>query len=204
MVLSRYDIVSRCQGETPMISPFHKKQMRQVKGRELPALAFGTDTAGYDLRLKNNVSVIAFPNDWGNNEGPIAIDPKKFDKRFLKRLSADKKGRVLMPPHTTALASSVEKVRMPLDVIALVGVKSSYARCGICLNFTILKAGWEGNVVIEITNTLPVSVILYADEGIMTLVFLEVNKPPKGKRALGYGDGGGKYQGQKGVTLSKV
>ncbi len=206
MVLSMYDIVSRCQGGTPMIYPFHEKQMRQVKGRELPALAlaFGTDTSGYDLRLEDNVSVIAYPNNWGHNEGPIAIDPKKFDERFLKRLSADENGRVLMSPHTTALASSVEYVTVPLDVHVLVGVKSTYARCGISLNFTILKPGWEGNVVIEITNTTPVSVILYAGEGIMTLTFLEVNKPPKGKRALGYGDGAGKYQGQKGVTLSKV
>ena len=55
-------------------------------------------------------------------------------------------------PHGCALASTIEHIDMPLDVIARVAEKSTWARQFLCVQNTIFEPGWRGYPTIELTN----------------------------------------------------
>jgi dCTP deaminase len=101
-----------------------------------------------------------------------------------------------IPPNSFALARTVERFRMPDDVMALCVGKSTYARCGIIVNVTPLEPGWEGVLTLEISNTTPLPAKIYANEGIAQLIFFRGLRP-----LVTYGDRKGKYQGQVDITL---
>jgi dCTP deaminase len=66
--------------------------------------------------------------------------------------------RLLIPPNCFALAESVERVWIPRNVNCICTGKSTYARCGINLNFTPFEPGWWGIVTVEIINATPLPV----------------------------------------------
>ena len=73
------------------------------------------------------------------------------------------------------------------------------SNCGIVANVTPLEPGWEGHVTLELSNTTPLPAKVYANEGIVQLLFFQGDRPE-----TTYRDRQGKYQGQKGVTLPKI
>ena len=82
----------------------------------------------------------------------------------------------------------------------LVVHNSTYARCGIIVNVTPLEPEWEGHVTLEFSNTTPLPAKIYANEGVAQVIFFESDEVCE----TSYKDRGGKYQGQKGVTLPKM
>jgi hypothetical protein len=77
---------------------------------------------------------------------------------------------------------------------------STYARCGIICNVTPLEPEWEGHVTLEFSNTTPLPAKIYANEGVAQMLFFESDEVCE----TSYADRGGKYQGQRGVTLPKA
>jgi len=77
---------------------------------------------------------------------------------------------------------------------------STYARCGIIVNVTPLEPEWEGHVTLEFSNTTPLPAKIYANEGVAQMLFFESDEICE----TSYADRGGKYQGQRGVTLPKA
>ena len=74
------------------------------------------------------------------------------------------------------------------------------ARCGILVNVTPFEPEWEGYVTLEFSNTTPLPAKIYANEGVAQVVFFESDDVCE----TSYKDRGGKYQGQRGVTLPKM
>src|SRR4030095_11774711 len=72
--------------------------------------------------------------------------------------------------------------------------------CGIIVNVTPLEPEWGGHVTLEFSNTTPLPAKIYANEGVAQVIFLESDEVCE----TSYRDRGGKYQGQKGVTLPKT
>jgi deoxycytidine triphosphate deaminase len=72
--------------------------------------------------------------------------------------------------------------------------------CGIIVNVTPLEPEWEGYVTLEFSNTTPLPAKIYANEGVAQVIFFESDEVCE----TSYKDRGGKYQGQKGVTLPKI
>ena len=72
--------------------------------------------------------------------------------------------------------------------------------CGIIVNVTPLEPEWEGHVTLEFSNTTPLPAKIYANEGVAQMLFFESDEVC----ATSYADRGGKYQGQRGVTLPKT
>ncbi len=189
MLIPDYEIKRLCN-QFGMITPFVGKTVRAIKGKK--CLSFGLDSAGYDLRLKDGVKIFSADSE-------EIIDPKNFSESGMIEKVSDKTGAIVLGRSTTAIAQSVERIKMPDNVWALVIAKSTYARCGVTLNATKICPGWEGDLVLEISNMTPRAVKIYAGEGIASIVFFRVDPPD----AL-YSQLGGKYQGQSGVTLPKV
>jgi deoxycytidine triphosphate deaminase len=72
--------------------------------------------------------------------------------------------------------------------------------CGIIVNVTPLEPEWEGHVTLEFSNTTPLPAKIYANEGVAQMLFFESDEVCE----TSYADRGGKYQGQRGVTLPKA
>jgi dCTP deaminase len=84
---------------------------------------------------------------------------------------SSKPDHILIPPHSFALAETVEHFNIPRDCLALVVGKSTYARCGLVVNCTPLEPEWHGKVTVELSNTTPLPMWVYAGEGIMQVLF---------------------------------
>ncbi len=166
-----------------MIEPFEDGLVREG------VISYGLSSFGYDLRAAPEWRI--FVNAFNS-----VVDPKHFDTRSLVEFEGDE---CIIPPNSFVLTRSVEYLRIPEDVMVLALGKSSYARCGIVANVTPLEPGWEGHVTLELSNTTPLPAKVYANEGIVQLVFFQGDRPRQT-----YAERKGKYQGQRGVTLPRL
>lgn len=170
--------------EYKMIEPFEEKQIK--KG----VISYGLSSYGYDLRLSDEFKI--FTNVFNS-----IIDPKNFDPKSF----VDYKGETcVIPPNSFILGRSIEYLRIPRKILGICIGKSTYARCGIIVNITPIEAEWEGQVTIEISNTTPLPVKVYAYEGIAQIIFLESDEECE----LSYKDKKGKYDKQVGIVLPKI
>jgi len=150
------------------------------------ALSFGLGHFGYDIRLSPKEFKI-FRHIPGTVINPKAFNPENLVDAELRH---DKYGAYfIIPGHSYGLGVAIEKLKLPAHVTALAIGKSTYARLGLIANLTPAEAGWEGHLTLEFSNSSPADIRVYANEGVVQLLFLTGN-PCK----VGYGDG--KYQGQ--------
>src|ERR671910_3171980 len=176
--------IRRMSREHRMIEPFVDGQVREG------AISYGLSSYGYDMRVAPEFRIFT-------NVLSAVVDPKAFDARSFVEFE----GPVcIVPPNSFALARSVEYFRIPRNVLTICVGKSTYARCGIITNVTPFEPEWEGNVTLEISNTTPLPAKIYANEGIAQMLFFESDEICE----TSYKDRGGKYQGQRGVTLPKT
>lgn len=171
-----------------MIEPFEPGQVRANETGKI--ISYGTSSYGYDVRCANVFKVFT-------NINSAVVDPKGFDDRSFVHVESDV---CIIPPNSFALASTVEYFRIPRNVLTICLGKSTYARCGIIVNVTPLEPEWEGHITLEFSNTTTLPAKIYANEGVAQVVFLESDEPCE----TSYLDRGGKYQGQRGVTLPRT
>ncbi|MCY4452225.1 MAG: dCTP deaminase [Immundisolibacterales bacterium] len=180
--------IRRMARERGLIEPFEPSQVRRVDGR--PVISWGTSSYGYDMRCAPEFKVFT-------NINSAVVDPKAFTDSSFVDVEADE---CIIPPNSFALARTVEYFRIPRDVLTICLGKSTYARCGIIVNVTPLEPEWEGHVTLEFSNTTPLPARVYANEGVAQVVFLRADEVCE----TSYRDRGGKYQGQRGVTLPRA
>lgn len=171
--------------EHEMITPFVKEQVRHVEGKKV--ISFGLSSYGYDLRVAKQFKI--FTNIYNS-----VVDPKNFREESFICVEEEE---CIIPPNSFALACSVEKFRIPRNVLAVCVGKSTYARCGIIVNVTPFEPEWEGCVTLEISNTTPLPAKIYANEGLAQVLFYQSSE----ECLISYADRGGKYMGQEGITL---
>ena len=106
----------------------------------------------------------------------------------------------IIPPNSFALGRSVERFNIPRNAIGLCVGKSTYARCGIVVNVTILQPEWRGIVTLEISNTTPLPAKIYANEGLCQVVFFDSDDVCE----ISYADRNGRYQDQQGIVLPRL
>lgn len=184
------------QAAQGMLTPFESSLIRQVGDRRV--ISYGLSSYGYDLSLS--------PEDFRvfrHIPGTI-VDPKRFNPENLvpAELHKDEDGSsyFVIPGNSYGLGVSLEHVQMPDNVTAICMGKSTLARCGIIANITPIEAGWAGHITLEFSNGSCADCRIYANEGVVQLLFLE-GEPC----STTYRDRGGKYQGQgHQVTLAKV
>ncbi|MBN1594932.1 dCTP deaminase [candidate division FCPU426 bacterium] len=182
MVLPDY-MIRKLAAEKGMIQPCAEPTSGGV-------ISYGISSYGYDMRLTDEFKVYAPKQK--KTVDPKAIQPEDF---------LDFTGKILeLPALTFCLGKSLEYFRIPRNVITICMGKSTYARCGVLVNVTPLEPEWEGHVTMQIVNTTPASVKIYAEEGIAQVLFLQSEWLPE----VSYADKGGKYQGTKDITLSKT
>ena len=176
--------IRKMANEHDMINPFSEKQVREG------VISYGLSSYGYDLRVADEFKIFT-------NVNSSIVDPKHFDERSFVTVQTD---ICIVPPNSFALARSVEYFKIPRSVLTICVGKSTYARCGIIVNVTPFEPEWEGYVTLEFSNTTPLPAKIYANEGVAQVLFFESDEVCD----VSYADRGGKYQGQRGVTLPKT
>ena len=171
--------------EKEMIDQYHPFQVRD--NGEKKVVSWGLSSFGYDARLANEFKVLYRGY----------LDPKNPHTAVWSDEVSD--GVMVIAPHGFVLARTVERFKMPDDVMAICVGKSTYARNGLIVNVTPLEPGWEGHVTLELSNTTDLPSVVYVGEGIAQFVFYRGERP-----SVTYSDRGGKYMNQSGVTLARV
>ena len=171
-----------------MIEPFEPRQVRMANDQRI--VSYGTSSYGYDVRCAAEFKIFT-------NINSTIVDPKEFDRGNFVDFGGDV---CLIPPNSFALARTVEYFRIPRNVLTVCLGKSTYARCGIIVNVTPLEPEWEGHVTLEFSNTTPLPAKIYANEGVAQMLFFESDEVCE----VSCKDRGGKYMGQRGVTLPKA
>ncbi len=191
MAMLKNDIWIREQG-TNLITPFTPTLIRRT---EYPVISYGVSSYGYDLRLS--------PHDFRifRHIPGTVIDPKNFNPANLEavELQEDESGLFfILPAHSYGLGVALERLTIPPNITVICIGKSTYARCGVIANLTPAEAGWQGHLTLELSNSSSADCRIYANEGIVQLLFFEgepCDQP--------YGDR--KYQNQPAVvTLARV
>jgi dCTP deaminase len=171
-----------------MIDPFVKEQVSFVDNRKV--LSYGLSSYGYDARISKEFKIFS-------NVSSQIVDPKDFSEFDVVDYFGDV---CIIPPNGFVLARTIEKFKIPRNVLVLCITKSTYARCGITANVTPLEPEWEGTVTLEFANLTPLPAKLYAGEGGCQFIFLSGDR----NCLISYADRQGKYMRQSGITLSKV
>jgi len=178
-----------------MITPFEPRLVRQLDG--VPKISYGLSSFGYDLRL-SPVEFRIFRHIPGT-----VVDPKNFNPANLEStpLHEDETGQYfVLPAHSYGLGVALERLEIPDYITVICMGKSTYARCGIIANTTPGEASWRGHLTLEFSNSSSADCRIYANEGIVQLLFLE-GHPCE----ISYETRRGKYQDQsERVTLARV
>lgn len=173
----------------PMISPFVNECVRKYDNGE-KVISYGLSSFGYDVRLSNKFKIFT-------NVHSATIDPKNLNPEAMVDVVAD---HVWIPANSYILGSTIERFKIPRDIMVECLGKSTYARCGAIVNVTPIEPEFEGEVVIEISNATNSPLKVYAGEGIAQFMFFLGDRPCE----VSYADRGGKYQKQTGVTLPRM
>ncbi|HNV86380.1 MAG TPA: dCTP deaminase [Candidatus Omnitrophota bacterium] len=175
--------IKRMALEQKMIEPFQESQIRT-------GISFGLSSYGYDMRISDEFKIFV-------PKPGMAIDPKNSDPALFH----DVRTPVCeIPPHSFILGRTVEYFRIPRNVITVCYGKSTYARSGVFVNVTPFEPEWEGFATVQVFNTTPVPVRVYANEGIAQILFFESDEAC----LVSYKDKKGKYQAQTKITVSKI
>ncbi|MBU2009206.1 MAG: dCTP deaminase [Chloroflexi bacterium] len=105
-----------------------------------------------------------------------------------------------LQPGEFVLASTVESITLPNDIVARLEGKSSLGRIGLLIHSTAgyVDPGWQGHLTLEISSAARMPILLYAGMRISQISFLRLTTPAD--RPYGHPELKSKYQGQKGPT----
>jgi dCTP deaminase len=102
---------------------------------------------------------------------------------------------IIIGPYEHVLLHTLEYIRLPPYIAGLVNLRSTWARTGVYVPATVVDAGFEGQLTIEIIgSSFPVK--LYAGDRFLHLVLVRMGHPSQKPYS-------GEYKGQRGVRLPK-
>ncbi|MFN3805180.1 MAG: dCTP deaminase [Pyrobaculum sp.] len=140
---------------------------------------------GLDLRVGGEYAIYAYEN--------AVVRPCELEEaRHLFRVV--KAEEVVIPPRNFVLLTTEEYIKMPEDVAGFANLRSTLARYGLIIPPTVVDAGFEGNITIEVVNASPNTIVLRRGMRFLHLVLAKT----AGRAAYA-----GAYQRQRGVTPPK-
>ena len=131
------------------------------------------------------------------------IDVKRPMDELTELVQVDQGEPFILHPGEFVLGSTLERIRLPDDLVARLEGKSSLGRLGLLIHSTagFIDPGWDGHVTLELSNVANLPITIYYGMKIGQLSFVQLTEPaetPYGSDGLG-----SKYQGQAGPTPSR-
>jgi dCTP deaminase len=149
-----------------------------------------------DVRLDNKFLVF-------RNTKRAYIDVKQPAEDLMELIEVGPEEPMFLHPHEFVLGSTVERVRIPNDLVGRLEGRSSLGRLGIVIHSTagFVDPSFEGHVTLEISNLANLPIALYPGMRIGQLSFVEMTTPAERP----YGPArGSKYSGQQLPTASRL
>jgi dCTP deaminase len=108
----------------------------------------------------------------------------------------------ILHPGEFVLGQTLERIKLPDDVVARLEGKSSLGRLGLLIHSTagFVDPCWEGNLTLELSNVANLPVTIYYGMPIGQISFMRMDAPVE--RPYG-AEAGSKYQGQAEPTPSR-
>ena len=149
-----------------------------------------------DVRVDNGFRVF-------HNARYPYIDVKKPMEDLTELVEIEGDRPFILHPGEFVLASSLERIRLPDDLVARLEGKSSLGRLGLLIHSTagFIDAGWNGHVTLELSNVANLPIAIYYGMKIGQISFMQLTEPAESP--YGTGELGSKYQGQRGPTPSR-
>ena len=109
----------------------------------------------------------------------------------------------ILHPGEFVLGQTLERVRLPDDIVARLEGKSSLGRLGLLIHSTagFVDAGFDGNLTLELSNVANLPITIYLGMPIGQISFMRMDGPVE--RPYGSDETGSKYQGQAEPTPSR-
>lgn len=147
-----------------------------------------------DLRLSS------FFRLFGKRPG-LVLDPRE-PRDVFDVWSVFPGGRIALKPGEFVLGSTIERVRVPHDLLARVEGCSTFGRLGVMVHVTagFIDPGFEGEITLELKNVGPLPVALWPGDKICQIAFQTLTSAVE--RPYGP-ERGSKYQGQAGPTPAR-
>jgi len=130
------------------------------------------------------------------------IDPKQPQDDLTTLVETSDGEPFILHPGEFVLGSTLERVRLGDDVVARLEGKSSLGRLGLLIHSTagFVDPGFDGYLTLELSNVAKLPIAIYPGMKIGQISFYELTTPAEHP----YGETGGKYQGQRGPTPSRI
>jgi dCTP deaminase len=149
-----------------------------------------------DLRVGNGFRVFV-------NHRYSEIDPRAPQADLTQLIEVGSDEPFMLHPGEFVLGSTLERVRLGVDVVARLEGKSSLGRLGLLIHSTagFIDPGFEGHITLELSNVATLPIAIYAGMKIGQISFYQMTTAaeyPYGSPELG-----SKYQGQSGPTASR-
>lgn len=142
---------------------------------------------GVDLRIGEEIARL--------RNSDVPLDTATFDNDPSIHYEIERGDRFIIRPHERVLLTTLEYVGLPDDVMAFVNLRSTFARLGLMIPSTIVDAGFEGNITVEVVGG-PFPVVLHRGDRFIHLIFARLLSPVERPYS-------GVYQGQRGVRLPR-
>ena len=153
--------------------------------------------ASVDLHLDRGLLVF-------RNTRQAYIDVRKELPDLTEREEIEDDIPFILHPGEFVLASTLEHVALPEDIVARLEGKSSLGSIGLLIHSTAgyIDPGWKGQLTLELSNVSNLPITLYYRMKIGQMSFAQLSTEAEnlyGSEALG-----SKYQGQKLPTASRM
>ena len=153
--------------------------------------------ASVDVHLDHQILVFR------NSRRPF-IDVKSDMSDLTEMIEVDDGSPFMLHPGEFVLASTLEYISIPDDLVSRLEGKSSLGRIGLLIHSTAgyVDPGWKGHLTLELSNVANLPVTLYYGMKIGQLSFLRLSTPAD--QVYGSDGLGSKYQGQIEPTASRM
>jgi dCTP deaminase len=131
------------------------------------------------------------------------IDVRKPMEDLTEMVQVPSGEAFILHPGEFVLGSTLERIRLPADLVARLEGKSSLGRLGLLIHSTAgyVDPGWDGFLTLELSNVANLPITIYPGMKIGQISFFRLTTPADAP--YGSSQTGSKYQGQRGPTPSR-
>ncbi|HEX9888120.1 MAG TPA: dCTP deaminase [Nitriliruptorales bacterium] len=161
-----------------------------------PLLDGAIQPSSVDVRVDPAFRVFA------NHRHPF-IDTRADQPDLTEQIVVPDGEPFILHPGEFVLGSTLERLKLPDDIVAQLNGKSSLGRLGLVVHATagFIDPGWDGNITLELSNVATLPIAIYPGMKIGQFVFSKLDRPAE--HPYGSPELGSKYQGQRGPTASR-
>jgi dCTP deaminase len=172
MILSAVDLRNELKQGTLVIDPLRDDTIREN---------------GVDLRFSEEIVRLQ------STDAVLDIASPTSEGLYFKEKALDS---FVLGKYEKVLVATLEQVKLPNDLMAFCELRSTFSRAGISIPPTVVDAGFEGNLTIQISGG-PFPVKIPVKTRFLHLIFAELKTP----LVTGYE---GKYKNFEGVVTPKT